>query len=505
MNKFTDKELNRRAFLHLGSHVLAASAIALTAGTSVMADAPITGGNFHIDPDDFRKVLKIGVGHGADFSELFMEQRIDRTIGLKDGKISTSEKTTTEDAIVRLIKNGEVAYQRANGLNPGNLRQAARTARGQLPRASKHVEIPDFNRKPEHFRGAILAVKPIEKIHESACHEVLHDINRHAGDTSNLIKDVSLVYRDVARWILLCNSRGLFRIDYQPLISLSMEVTAKSGTHQYSAHRTLAYRAGFELFQSSTPRITARLAAEESVEMLCAEPIAPGRYSVILESGAGGPLFEDVLNRHLRGDLVLNRTSPWSGSIGKPVAAPELTLVDDGRYPRVAGTSHIDDEGTMTGKTTLIDKGILKGFLTDQLTADRLRLPLTGNSRRTPRGELLRIYPTNTHILPGKNEPAEILADTARGIYIRGVAPGRADSGQWVYPITSAFMIQDGALTHPVKNMALVCGATDFLNKIDRIGNNFDMFPVPGSIAGGVPRAFGHPTLRIRSLSVRKI
>jgi TldD protein len=247
------------------------------------------------------------------------------------------------------------------------------------------------------------------------------------------------------------------------------------------------------------------VAARRAVTLLSARPAPSGRLPVILARGAGGVLFHEACGHGLEADLVARDASVFRGRVGEQVASPRVTLVDDGAYAREWGTAAIDDEGHPTGRTVLIENGVLTDYLWDRRSARRDGGTRRGNGRRETYECLPMVRMTNTYVLDGPDDPAAIIADTRRGLYCVALGGGQVNTatGDFVFGVTEAYLVEDGEITEPVRAAQLVGNGPDVLARIDAVGSDFATWAgTCGKDGQGVPVSSGQPTLRVAELTV---
>jgi TldD protein len=262
---------------------------------------------------------------------------------------------------------------------------------------------------------------------------------------------------------------------------------------------------GFELFDEFQPEDTARVAARRAVTLLDAVPAPSGRIPVVLKRGAGGVLFHEACGHGLEADLVKKDASVFAGRVGQQVAAPNVTLVDDGTYAREWGTFAIDDEGAPARRNVLIENGVLTDYMWDLVRARKEGRASSGNGRRETYQHLPMVRMTNTFLLQGDAEPDDIIGDVDYGIYCVQLGGGQVNTatGDFVFGVTEAYLIEGGKITAPIRAAQLIGNGPEVLGHIDAIGNDFDTWAgTCGKSGQGVPVSSGQPTLRVREMTV---
>jgi TldD protein len=265
------------------------------------------------------------------------------------------------------------------------------------------------------------------------------------------------------------------------------------------------YTVGFEYFDEHPPEEIARTAAARAVSKLSARPAPSGKVPVVLKRGAGGVLFHEACGHGLEADLVGRDASVFRGRVGEQVASPLVTLVDDGGLAREWGASAIDDEGAPAQRNVLIERGVLTDYMWDLVRARKERRASSGNGRRETYQHLPMVRMTNTYLVEGGEEPDEIIRQTPYGLYCVALGGGQVNTatGDFVFGITEAYMIENGELTDPVRAAQLIGNGPEALRAVDAVGHDFDTWAgTCGKDGQGVPVSSGQPTLRIRELTV---
>jgi TldD protein len=262
---------------------------------------------------------------------------------------------------------------------------------------------------------------------------------------------------------------------------------------------------GFEIFDEIDPEDVARTAAERALTMLRARPAPRGKLPVVLKRGAGGVLFHEACGHGLEADLVDKDASVFRGHVGEEVASPLVTLIDDGTYAREWGTYAIDDEGAPAQRNVLIERGVLTDYMWDLVRARKHGRVSSGNGRRETYQHLPMVRMTNTFLLAGDGDPDDIIRDTEHGLYCVALGGGQVDTatGDFVFGITEAYMIERGEITEPVRAAQLIGNGPETLRLVDAVGSDFDTWAgTCGKDGQGVPVSSGQPTLRVAELTV---
>ena len=341
---------------------------------------------------------------------------------------------------------------------------------------------------------------------EAGLQVVRHAADEVARSQGGAITQVSASYADSRRRILVANSDGLLAGDDTVRTLFSVSCVATGDTGMQTGRESVGYTVGFELFDQHDVAELARRAADRALTKLAARPAPSGELPVVIGPGGGGVLFHEACGHGLEADLVAKGASVFRGRVGDQVASPLVTLVDDGTMAKEWGNIGIDDEGHPAARNVLIQDGVLTDYMWDLLRARKEGRPSSGNGRRQSYQHLPMVRMTNTYLLAGTDDPDEIVASTPNGVYIAHLGGGSVNTatGDFVFGMTEAYLIEDGKITEPLREGNLIGNGPKVLELIDAVGNDFEMGP-PGTCGKdgqGVPVGDGVPTLRVSSLTV---
>lgn len=507
MASILHEPMNRRRFI-AGSLRTAALLTAIQSswspftGNALAGD--LIGDHFEADPDDLRSLLKTASRGGGELAEIFIEQTYNRDFRMINDRLTEASFEIDEGCGVRVINDRCTGYAFADGFARSDVKDAAQHARRITRNASSKLRTQPLPQKPGVRYGVFHSLKHLNQIDDPERIKVMRRAITTARQTSNLIENIDVSYTDQMRRILIVNSNGLFRMDQQPLIMVAVNVSASDGRARHQGNRRLSMRSGFELFDGDGVERIAAEAAEEAVQMLSATDFPPGATTVILARGAGGVIFHEAVGHGLEGDAIVENRSNYCGRMGEKIGSSLITLVDDGSLVGGRGSAHYDDEGSETQRTVLIDRGVLKTYLTDVTSARLLGLPLTGNARRESYRSPPLVRMTNTLLDPGSDDPEAILADTDEGLYCKSFNGGMVDtaSGHFTFYVREAYEIRGGRITRPIHGATLTGKGSELLNRIDRVGNDFDTFPATCGKGQWVPVSSGQPTIRVSQMIV---
>ncbi|MFH1830457.1 MAG: TldD/PmbA family protein [Pseudomonadota bacterium] len=456
-----------------------------------------------IDEIPFDKIIQAAIGYGADFAEVFVERNRQSMITCDNKKMEYAGMFNDAGIGIRVIKDGLTAYGSTNDLtrksllalakNVGKMARAKKAKAGKVTLTEKRGEAVATVRK--HPYGISLDEK---------CNVVMraNDIAWQAGEE---VKQVRISYRDVVRRIWIAASDGVFSMDEQVGTLLSTHVVAGDGSVLQTGQETIGGAMGFEIFTETPPEEVADKAASRAIRMLKARPAPAGMMPVLLSSEAGGTMIHEAVGHGLEADLAGEGLSVYSNKIGQKVASDLITVVDDATLAGKQGSFTFDDEGTLAQRTVLIEKGILKTYMSDRRSAQRLGIARTGNGRRQSYEDIPVVRMTNTLVLPGNHDPEAILKDTPFGLFVKRMGGGQVKTvnGDFVFEVQEGYLIEDSCIGEPVRGATIIGNGPKILNIIDRVGTDLG-FSVGtcGKDGQDAPVSCGQPTIRIPEIVV---
>ncbi|MAW79756.1 MAG: metalloprotease TldD [Parvularcula sp.] len=442
--------------------------------------------------------------NGADDGELYLEYGQSEAFVFDDNRLKTANFDVNQGFGLRAVNGESTGYAHASELSEAALKRAAdavqavKSGRGGTladgPSRTNAKLYPDDNPL-----GA-------ESFEEKA--KLLADINDYARAKDPRVRQVSCSLSGSWEAVEILRPGGEIIRDFRPLVRLNVSVTAGEGDRQESGSYGAGGREGYARFITPDAwQAQVDEALRQALVNLEAEAAPAGEMEVVLGPGWTGVLLHEAVGHGLEGDFNRKGTSAFAGRIGERVAAPGVTVVDDGTIAGRRGSLTVDDEGTPTSHTTLIEDGILKGYLQDRLNARLMGARATGNGRRESFAHQPMPRMTNTYMLAGDKDPEEILRTVKNGIYAVNFSGGQVDitSGKFVFNCTEAYRVKDGKLGAPIKNAALIGDGPSVLTQVSMIGNDFKLDPgvgVCGKAGQGVPVGVGQPTIKIDRLTV---
>ena len=441
---------------------------------------------------------------GADFAEIFAEDRRSSSALLDDGRVEEVVSGRDSGAGIRVVAGETTGFAHTADLSLPGLVAAAEAASAAARRGGGGTRTVPVGAL-EAPRSLSVRVAP-EDVPKHTKVELLTAADAAARAAGAAITQVSARYGDGRRRILVADSDGLFTSDDQVRTVFSVSCVASGDTGMQTGRESAGGTIGFELFDAYDVEEMARRAAQRALTKLTARPAPSGAMPVVVGPGGGGVLFHEACGHGLEADLVAKSASAFAGRLGEQVAVPLVTLVDDGTMAGEWGYYGIDDEGKPAARNVLIADGVLTDYMWDRIRARKQGRASSGNGRRQSYQYLPMVRMTNTYIANGADDPADIVADTPRGVYVAQLGGGQVNTatGDFVFGMTEAYLIEDGRITAPIREGNLIGNGPEVLNRIDALGNDFAMGS-PGTCGKdgqGVPVGDGTPTLRVTSLTV---
>ena len=441
---------------------------------------------------------------GADDGELYLEYTQSEAFVFDDNRLKTASYDVDQGFGLRAVVGESTGYAHSSDLSEAALKRAAdavsavKGGRGGAyadgPAKTNIRLYPDDN--------------PLEGMSFADKVRLLEEINAYARDKDSRVRQVSASLSGEWSLVEILRPDGELIRDIRPLVRLNVAVTAGDGVRQESGSYGAGGRAGYAAFVTPEAwRAQVDEALRQALVNLEAEPAPAGEMEVVLGPGWTGVLLHEAVGHGLEGDFNRKKESAFAGRIGQRVAAPGVTVIDDGSISGRRGSLSFDDEGTPTSRTTLIEDGVLVGYIQDRLNARLMGVAPTGNGRRESFAHQPMPRMTNTFMLGGDKDPQEILSTVKDGIYAVNFSGGQVDitSGKFVFNCTEAYRVKNGKVGAPVKNAALIGDGPSVLTRVSMIGDDFKLDPgvgVCGKAGQGVPVGVGQPTIKIDAMTV---
>ncbi|MGD9342034.1 MAG: metalloprotease TldD [Chromatiales bacterium] len=457
-----------------------------------------------LDEGHLGKVLGAIMGRAVDSADLYFQTSRTEAWSLEDGIVREGSHSIEQGVGVRAMSGEKTGFAYSDEILLPALEQASMAARA-IARAGQQGAVQAWSRPTA--RALYPALDPLPSMRDADKVALLQGIDQQVREIDNRVIQVMASLAGVHEVVLVVASDGTLSADVRPLVRLNVAVICEEGERREQGYSGGGGRSGYEYFTPDRVREYCCEAVRQATVNLEAVAAPAGAMNVVLGPGWPGVLLHEAIGHGLEGDFNRKGTSAFSGRIGEKVASELCTVVDDGTLEGRRGSLSVDDEGTPTQCTTLIENGVLKGYLQDKLNARLMGVPCTGNGRRESFAHLPMPRMTNTYMLPGPHDPGEIIASVDKGLYAKNFGGGQVDitSGKFVFSASEAYLIENGRLTHPVKGATLIGDGPDVLTRVSMVGTDLELdtgVGVCGKDGQSVPVGVGQPTLRVDGLTV---
>ncbi|MEM8687101.1 MAG: metalloprotease TldD [Pseudomonadota bacterium] len=468
-----------------------------------MADQSYFFSNTELDPRATERVIGETLA-GCDDGELFFEFRRSESLTFDDGKLKSAASNTSQGFGLRAVCGEATGYAHASEFSLSALERAA-----QAVSAVKTGYSGTLSAAPPGTNRLLYSGEtPLDDLSFDGKVALLQAVDKYARDLDDAVRQVSVSLGGEWQIVEIMRPDGSTITDRRPLIRFTVSIVAADGSRLESGGHSRGGRAGYANYLSEENWTeSVREALRQAKVNLRSEPAPAGEMDVVLGPGWPGILLHEAVGHGLEGDFNRKKTSAFAGLLGERVAAPGVTVVDDGTLEERRGSLTVDDEGTPTSSTTLIEDGILKGYMQDRTNARLMDVAPTGNGRRQSYAHQPMPRMTNTYMLGGDKEPEEIIASVKNGIYAVSFGGGSVDitSGKFVFSCTEAYKVENGKIGAPLKGATLIGNGPDALTRVSLIGNDMALdsgMGTCGKNGQGVPVGVGQPTLRIDQVTV---
>ena len=453
---------------------------------------------------DLEKIFRKLMQRNIDYSDIFFQYARTEGWSLEEGIVKSGSFNIDQGVGVRAISGEKTAFAYSDDISLAALTDAARAARAIAGAGQKRqVAI----RAPKPGLPLYPTADPLESLEYTAKVHLLERLEQFARTADPRVTQVMAYLAGSWEVTLIARSDGHLAADVRPLVRVSVSVIMEQNGHREQGSAGGGGRFDYAWFTDEKLQDLALAAVHQANINLEAVPAPAGEMTVVLGPGWPGILLHEAIGHGLEGDFNRKGSSAFAGRLGQQVAAKGVTVVDDGTLPECRGSLSIDDEGNPGARTTLIEDGILIGYMQDMLNARLMNQPVTGNGRRESYASLPLPRMTNTFMLNGERDPQEIIKSVKNGLYAVNFGGGQVDitSGKFVFSTAEAYLIEDGKVTRPVKGATLIGNGPDVLTHISHIGNDMALDPGIGTCGKegqSVPVGVGQPTLRIDGLTV---
>lgn len=469
--------------------------------------------SFGMENVDVEKILNAALSQGGDLAEIFIESTASTRVIYEGGRVDRVTDGIDRGAGIRLIFDRRSLYGYTTDLSEKSLLTLAEAL-------AAAIESPEGGSPTQKKLHKLEWQRPRQSAHEIASYEILKSPRKIGlGDKIQIAtraeqgaqseypesRQICVWVLDSLRNILVINSDATFSSDSKTYLQLMVQVVGEKNGRLESAYESEGGYVGLEFFEETSPESIGKAAARRVKILLDSKPAPAGTMPVVLAAEAGGTMIHEAVGHGLEADLACNGLSVYQGKVGQQVASPLITVIDDGTIPGKRGSYAFDDEGNPSKKNVLIENGVLKGYLVDRLSAMKFDMMVTGNGRRESFRHKPIVRMTNTYIAPGKDDPAQILKDTSKGIYVKAMGGGQVNTvtGDFVFAVTEGYLIEDGKLGAPIRGATLVGNGPKVLSSVDRVGSDLGYATgTCGKDGQGAPVTDAQPTLRIPELTV---
>ena len=451
-------------------------------------------------PDIAQAALTRALQRGGDWAELYAEERTGFAVSLDDHRVERPQSGREVGASIRIVKGEATYFGHVDGLAEPDLLALADSVSQAMREEAREAKLPSALNP----RRAYDVAEPPEEVEAARKVELLRACDETARAAGGEVAQVSASYAEGRRVVAVFHSGGFSAGDDRTRVRLGVQVVARRDDRVETGHETRGGHAGFELF-AERPEEFAESAARKAITALDAVDAPAGRMPIVVGNGFGGVLLHEAIGHGLEADAVQKKASVYAGRVGEKLAEDFVVAYDDGRLAGAWGSDAIDDEGTPTQRTTIIDGGRLTSYLYDSLRAHKGKSLSTGNGRRESFRHLPLPRMTNTYFAPGTDTPEDLIAGTDRGLYAVSFGGGQVEpaTGDFVFGVSEGYLIEGGKVTAPVRGATLIGNGPEALAAIDGIAADLDI--ATGFCGKGgqrVPAGVGQPHVRLRALTV---
>lgn len=450
--------------------------------------------------EQLQEMIKKPLKSAGDFSEIYIEDIVTRNHRLSERIISDISSSYVTGAGIRIVKGNNTGYSYTEDLSRESILKCLGDA-AEIIGSTKTFQVnnPGLKHNLYDITGSIDAPADAKV-------ELLKRAEAKAFSLSPLVEKAEAYLAENNKIILVINSLGTVAWDIQPMLRFGISVVLKKGNNREGAHEGGGGRVGFEWFEKRTPEQFAEEAVNIALRLLDAKPAPAGEMEVILGAGDSGILLHESIGHPLEADFNYRGSSAFSGRIGEKVASDQCTIVDQGDLPNHRGSLNIDDEGNSSGRSVLIENGILKTYMFDMITANHFRQPSL-NGRRESFRDIPLPRMTNTLMMAGKYSRDEIIKSVKKGIYAKNYSGGQVDitSGDFVFSITEGYLVENGKISYPLKGATLIGNGPEILKRVRMVGNDLvisDGKWTCGKDGQSVPVGVGMPTVKLSHITV---
>jgi len=459
-----------------------------------------------IDETHIQRALADVFQHRVDYADAYFQYTRFESWSLEEGIVKSGSFGIDQGVGLRAVAGERQAFSYSDQISDRALQEAARTTRSIARQGAGRARVAPLSES--HVVHQLYSHDdPLDSLDSKAKIAMLERLETIARQLDTRVTQVMASLSGEYDVILVARSDGAMVADVRPLVRIGLTVIAEENGRREQGSSGTGGRSGYERFDDTQLSLIAKQAVDQALINLSSRPAPAGPTTVVLGPGWPAVLLHEAIGHGLEGDFNRKGSSAFTGMIGERVAAPGITIVDDGTLPGRRGSLNVDDEGNPTRRTVLIEDGILRGYMQDTLNARLTKSAVTGNGRRESYAHLPMPRMTNTVMENGRDDPAEIIASVKDGLYAVNFGGGQVDitNGKFTFSTTEAYRIENGRVTYPVKGATLIGNGPDALTRVTRIGNDMQLdqgIGTCGKDGQSVPVGMGQPTLLIENLTV---
>ena len=462
-----------------------------------------------LDTAALQGVLGNIMSHQVDYADLYFQYSRAESWGLEEGQVKSGNFSIDQGVGVRAVSGEKTAFAYSDDINLSALQQAANATKSIAAIGAEQTgkSLNSKNIVTRQANQLYLPQDPIASLSADAKVKLLERLEQFTKQIDPRVTQVMASIAGEYEVIMVARSDGVMAADVRPLVRISVQVHVEQNGRREQGSSGGGGRFDYSYFTDEVLQSYAQKAVHQALVNLDARSAPAGSMTVVLGAGWPGILLHEAIGHGLEGDFNRKGSSAFANMLGKRVAAKGITVVDDGTIADRRGSLSMDDEGNPTNKTVLIEDGILRGYIQDTLNARLMNMPVTGNARRESYAHIPMPRMTNTYMMNGDKDPAEIIKSVKKGLYAANFGGGQVDitSGKFVFSAAEAYMIEDGKITYPVKGATLIGNGPDVLTRVSMIGNDMELDSGVGTCGKegqSVPVGVGQPTLKIDGLTV---
>ena len=459
---------------------------------------------FGVTEELIRRTLAEALSRGGDHADVYFQHRVASDVGLEDGEVNRAHASVELGVGVRVVKGDQTGYGYTEDLALPSLVECARTAATIAEGPGRDVPALHVGKRlPDRYP----LVRPWEDVRPEEKLPLLTALNARAFAADPRVRKVNVFLRDESGAILMADSSGRMVEDRQPMTLLFLSLLAEDGGRREQNGYNVAGRAGFEFYTPERLDRVVREAVARTAVLFEAGPPPAGEMPVVLAAGSSGILLHEAIGHGMEADFNRKGVSIYADKIGKRIAQPFVNIVDDAANPGARGAINVDDEGNPAGTTRLVDEGVLATYLHDAISARHYGVAPTGNGRRESYRHAPLPRMRSTYMLPGPHRTEEIIRSVKRGIYCQNFSNGQVNigAGDFTFYVKNGYLIEDGKLTRPVKDVNIIGNGPEALLKVDMVSDDLAIDEggwTCGKDGQSVPVSQGLPTVRVSSMTV---